>query len=460
MQSSSLASSFADGSDELTRQANTSKEFNEKVDKLSNAHRAIVNLAVWTIRGERDTTIPRSGLGVNAAGLTSDPVLKLRDVKGISTQYTAALKTLKSDLTRLKKRQRCTGTGKRNGQGFSNPKLYGPNLYNFFAAARDEIGQVDINQVNQLRQQDTDDVWNKRGGKGPAPQVPRVELLNPSSNYITDQISFITGIPIDLDDGSTQNVQGMASASILTPLMCIYAAKAQMRALARPPQETANYLKTKYLVAEAEKSQLFKDAKKAVKAANKDATADNKMDEPVVDLNNFQRYLQPAFIQSVMADNTADAPWRNGAYLGATPLMRQRLGDATFQQLTARDNVKLVQNQNTYSALAPGDCRRDKLRNPVEKPVSTADYFPYAALQVLTAINTVPNDQVENVDPVAASALKSPQLKQRLADETAFLSAVLESLNSPSQPGGAQKGRNNTGKRAKKRVDAVLKLGN
>lgn len=460
MQSSSLASSLADGSSVLTKQANTSKEFNEKVDSLGNAHREIVNLAVWTIRGERDTTIPRSGLGMTAAGLSSDPVLKLRDVKAISTQYAAALKTLKSDLTRLKKRQRCTGTGKRNGQGFSNPKLYGPNLSNFFAAARNEIGTVDIQQVNRLRQQDTDEEWAKRGQPGQAPQVPRVDLLNPSSNFITDQISFVNGMPIDLPDGSVRDVRGMASASILTPLMCIYAAKTGMQGLARPPAQTADYLKRKFLVKEAKKSQAYKDAKKAVKESNKDANKDNKLSDPIVDLNNYNRYLQPNVIQSVMADDSPDAPWRNGAYLGATDLMRQQLGDQTFQQLTNRDNLKLNENRAQFANLPQGDCRRDKIRNQVEKPVASANYFPFAALQVLTAINTIPNDQVAATDPIAAAALESPALKQRLSDETAFLSAVLESLNSPNLPGGAQKGRNNVAKRAKKRVDAALKGNN
>lgn len=455
MSSSRSTSPMANGGSMLTDPAKTPEEFKVKVDELKKAHVQILNLFAWVSKHDRDTSIPGPVIGKNAPA-----ELKIRDVRSLSTQYGKALLSLKKDMTFLKKRQ---AKGRRTGQGFANPILYNEKLISFFQAAKEEIGTVDMAEVNRLRTLDTNQEWNKRGGPTSGKQEPipaYVNLIKPDSNYITDQIGFISGLNID-----ETTVYGIASASILTPLMCIYAAKQNMQGLAQPPQETAAFYQRKFLVKTAEQSQAFKTAKERVRAQNsvlaKQAKANktiyNRIPLPTVDINNYGNYLSTE--EQQRAISTDD--WKNGAYLGATPTMFDNLGADTFQQLTAKDNAKNVQNaQDVANGLRNSKGVLIKRRNLVEKPIATQNYFPFAALQVLTSINTV-DKRTLSPDDIRSQALTkntpvNEELRAILAKETEFLSAVLESFNSPNRPGGVVKGKTNVAKRAKKRVDAVL----
>lgn len=431
--------------DVLTSPVTSVKELKEKIKILSNNVTKLIDIALLLGKNDRDYIIPKEGLGDGAQSLTDDPVLKNKDLRSLVQQHKACLLSVVKDVNALKKRQIKNKNGGHTGKGFSNPKFYNTDLVNFFAAARDQIGQVDIDDVNRTIQKITDDEWVREGGKpGEGPKIKPIRLLRNDSDYVVDQLSFITGFYMPKIHENP--IKGMASASILTPLMCIYASMMGMQSLATPPEETLEKLQVKYLVKLAKASKKYKNEKTEAKK--------NKLPDPIVDETNFSRYLTTDVIEKVRSDRSTDAKYRNSAYLGATDLMKQYLGQRTLSQLTIRDQEKLRINQELYEK---GEINEKKLRDVKLNPVSTPDYFPFSSLQVITAINTVQKDEYNEVNPAVNKFLvpstpqqeqAKEQLKETLEKETQFLSAILEYNN-------CKNGKNNN-KKAKKRIKSFL----
>lgn len=426
-------------------------EFAARINKLGETFRALMHLAKYVGEKKRDLRIPRTIL-VQGARLAEDPVLGSTDLTALGAAFVSHLNKLKSGC-------KTATTSNRRGQGFNNPKLYNQKLVQLFTSARDAIGTVDVNEINRVRQAETDKEWVKKGGaRGAAPRVPPVAILNRDSNYIVDQLSLVRGVA--LPNGT---VSGIASPSILTPLMCVYAVKTKMNELAVAPPATARALKEKYLTRLAQTSQTYKAANRAHKAAHKASGLAGKADNLEVN-GNFSAYLSQEQIASVMNDSRGIGSWANGQYLGATPSMRQILGNETFEEAVRKNRVKEEERRiDLQRKVNSGSITQNEMEQAlVLKPAFSADYFPFSSLQVLTAINTV-NGQAEigRVLGADAGVLKKTHpsygdLRNMLEAETDFLSAVLEWFNSSERVGGPVKGKSDVGKHAKKRVRAAL----
>jgi len=443
------------GSD-LTAEATTSKDFNNKVSELIKTAKDIFRL-YSLIAKNGSFVVPRQLLAQNGqlrGGLTEDPKMGLKDVNALHTQFLRSLATLKADARELKKagsRKKSSSGTRRRGEGFNNPKKYHGLLVDFIRSAREQFGQVDFNEINRVLAEGTDLEWRKRGILNMAPpQAPVVRQLNPTSNFLVDQLAIT-------HEGE---MGGVSSSSILTSLLCIYAAETNMQALAQPSDvDVLNRLKVKYLMKEAKNSQAFKNHRKQVRDANKDMNQNTPL--PEVTQVGYANYLDRGFVTAVMqADPTSPnyeqqldyfrqlglmednvAPWMNKSFIGATQLMGEKLTDYVWEEMERRDR------ERAPAAVAKG--KRDML----DVPISTANYFKFTSIPVITSILTLPKESLSDADK---QLLDDPDVKARLNAEAELISAILEYMNSPLNPAGARKGRSQPGKHAKKRVDRYI----
>ena len=405
----------------LRRIATNQKEFNDQIDELQTCFREIVNLAVYTAKGEKDLRVEVDGKKYET---------KLQGIKQMVTDLCNCTNNLKQAPKNLNKRKVSNQNGK---TGFSKQKLYKPEFINWLKAEKETFGKVNLAQIRENLQKEVDAEWAKKVGVGNPPRVPQIvaprkDLVSggeEGDTYIIDQISGITGFKYN-----GQTITNIANPSIFTPLTCYYTAITDMQGKAKPSAECVAYLKNKKIIEEVKNSAGFKQARKTAK--------ENGQEEPVVTSKNYSTYVDLSTpegiavnnrIQTILNDNGPTAVWRNGNQLGATQAMLTHLGDATFKTLAAKDAEKIEKNEEEVKKGI-----KSQLRNLNEKPQASSDCFQFSHVQMINAINTVPENEVpENIKQLLTPGTETNnQLKKMHAAEADFASKVLEASKSQS----------------------------
>lgn len=413
-----MSSQSSSGTSGSVRAA-SSQQLAEKIKVLQRQTKLLVKASALVAGGKHTTNVV---LGDGRSG-----EVKGKDITDLTRQLNVAQGSLKRDVVGLAKRRR--NANNQGGQGFGNPKLYDERLRTFLRNAREELGQINVNEINRVRQETLNRAFAEKRPGAPVPQLPAAALTNPGSNYLVDQLSLVNGFGgVDAPFGA---------ASILTPLMCIYAAMTEMHKLAQPPQETVQYLKFKYAYKMAAKSSVYKIANKHL----------GKGAKPVLDEQTIGQYLNQQQLNAIFLDDSVDAPWRNKQYLGATPTMENAYGAELFAEAQQRDMTKYAENQADANARKLNKNGRPLARRVIEeKPYVTASYFPYAELQVFSSLLAYDDTTGKTALAQAGASgfldkttQENAQLREQLSRETTLLKAFLSYLNATGVKGRSGK---------------------